>query len=977
MKKSRTPLAVLIALLFTLSLSPCAYAQITPLGDTYTSSTDPTTNYGAQKTLNVDAAKEITYIQFNLASIPNGASISQATLKLYVNTVPTAGSFEVYAVNGTWAESTLTYSLAPALGSVIDSNVPITTADKNQYILIPMTSTVQGWLNTPSTNNGIALVAVGTFDATFDSKETATTSHPAELDIVFAGDGTITGVTTASGSGLTGGGTSGTLNLSLTNACAANQVLQWSGSAWACASVGTGTITGVTAGTDLTRRRASGNVTLNVNTTALNSVYAQLASANTFTGNQTVNGNLSATGLVTGSSFQIGSNLFDYGSYANQNAFLGFAGNSTMTGTQNTAAGVLALSSNTTGGVNTAIGYNALLSNTAGNSNVAVGWAANLGTTTGTGNVAVGASSLPFNTIGSSNTAIGEAAGQTPGGVSLTGARNTALGADTLFGTGTLSNATAVGANAEVTESNAMVLGSGVMVGIGTTAPAFSLDVHGTGNFTGAVAFGSPITFASGQTFPGTGTITGVTAGTDLTGGGTSGTITLNLNTAATNALYAQLATANTFTGNQTVNGTLSATGTVTGSSYQIGSNLFAFGNYGNGNAFLGYAGNTGTGSGNVGVGPLALASNNGGINNAATGALALNNNADGCCNTGNGYSALLKNTNGSGNTALGYQSGETNDSSNITGFNNTIVGANAGIATGTLSNATAIGAYAEASASNALVLGSINGVNTATSSVSVGIGTTAPASTLDVRDNGSGGSTFSSITARVTNAVYGANSSTSGSGANGGYFVTASPQGSGIVAVNTGSGSTDYAAYFEGNVEITGTLSKGSGSFKIDHPLDPANKYLYHSFVESPDMMNIYNGVAALDTKGSVWITLPDYFEALNQDFRYQLTSIGRPQPSLYVAKEISGNRFKISGGKAGGKVSWQVTGIRHDAYADAHRIQVEEEKPPQEQGRYLHPELFGAPTEQAIGYHAPPVAAQAAGARVSSLKTPTPPTK
>ena len=189
-------------------------------------------------------------------------------------------------------------------------------------------------------------------------------------------------------------------------------------------------------------------------------------------------------------------------------------------------------------------------------------------------------------------------------------------------------------------------------------------------------------------------------------------------------------------------------------------------------------------------------------------------------------------------------------------------MGANAGIATGTLSNATAInGPYAEASASNVLVLGSVNRVNTATSSVSVGIGTTAPASTLDVRDNGSGGSTFSSITARVTNAVYGANSSTSGSGANGGYFVTASPQGSGIVAVNTGSGSTDYAAYFEGNVEITGTLSKGSGSFKIDHPLDPANKYLYHSFVESPDMMNIYNGVGHARMR-----------EELNSGFRSQI---------------------------------------------------------------------------------------------------------
>jgi hypothetical protein len=147
------------------------------------------------------------------------------------------------------------------------------------------------------------------------------------------------------------------------------------------------------------------------------------------------------------------------------------------------------------------------------------------------------------------------------------------------------------------------------------------------------------------------------------------------------------------------------------------------------------------------------------------------------------------------------------------------------------------------------------------------------------------------------------------------------------------------------GDVNIRGRVSKGGGSFKIDHPLDPANKYLYHSFVESPDMMNIYNGVATLNAHGTATIALPDFFEALNRDFRYQLTSIGRSQPGLYIAKEISGNRFEVAGGKPGGKVSWQVTGIRQDAYANAHRIPVEEEKPPKEQGHYLYPELFEKP--------------------------------
>src|SRR5208337_1389879 len=303
------------ALLLFLSLFAwtAAHAQITPLGDAYTNTATPTKNFGAAVLLDVDGASQTTYIQFNLASIPATASVSQATLKLYVNTVTIAGSFNVDYVNGAWSEGTIDSSNAAPLGAAIASNVTVTTADKNQYILVNVTSAVQTWLNGSETNNGLALVANSSFNATFDSKESTTTSHPPELDIAFAGgDGTITGVTTASGSGLTGGGTSGTLNLSLTNACAANQVLQWNGSSWVCAAVGTGTITGVTAGTDLTGGGTSGNITLNLNTANV----PQLNTANTFTGNQTVNGNVvaanvSATGAISAAtSFNIGGSQY-------------------------------------------------------------------------------------------------------------------------------------------------------------------------------------------------------------------------------------------------------------------------------------------------------------------------------------------------------------------------------------------------------------------------------------------------------------------------------------------------------------------------------------------------------------------------------------------------------------------------------------------------------------------------------------------
>lgn len=171
-----------------------------------------------------------------------------------------------------------------------------------------------------------------------------------------------------------------------------------------------------------------------------------------------------------------------------------------------------------------------------------------------------------------------------------------------------------------------------------------------------------------------------------------------------------------------------------------------------------------------------------------------------------------------------------------------------------------------------------------------------------------------------------------------------------GVVGSATPGKIGNYAGYFGGNVVVNGNLVKASGSFKIDHPLDPANKYLSHSFVESPDMMNIYNGNVVLDGSGAATITMPDWFEALNKDFRYQLTAIGKPSPNLYIAQEISGNKFRIAGGSPGAKVSWTVTGIRHDAYANAHRIPVEEVKEGAERGKYMTPEVFGKTAQQGI---------------------------
>jgi hypothetical protein len=306
--------------------------------------------------------------------------------------------------------------------------------------------------------------------------------------------------------------------------------------------------------------------------------------------------------------------------------------------------------------------------------------------------------------------------------------------------------------------------------------------------------------------------------------------------------------------------------------------------------------------------------SNIGGDANSFFGANAGSDNTTGDLNSFFGRGAGTYNTTGGSNSFFGVTAGHTNTTgvynsffgvdagfNNTTGNDNSFFGKLSGLNNTTednntfigaysnghagITNATAVGYRAEVTQSNSLVLGSINGVNSASADTNVGIGTTAPQKKLHV----------------------------------------------------------------VGDVRIDGNLSKASGSFKIDHPLDPENKYLYHSFVESPDMMNIYNGNITTGKSGEAIVTLPDYFSALNRDFRYQLTVIGTFSQAI-VAEEIMGNRFTIKTSAPNVKVSWQVTGIRQDAYANKHRIPVEEEKSQQERGHYLHPDVFNQTKERGI---------------------------
>lgn len=187
MKRFRfTQLALCLGLLFFTGYEASAL-DVTLSGDASVNSAHASVNYGALSNLYVGNGNT-AFLQFDLTTLPPGttsAQVSHATLTIFVNRVNAPGAVTVSPVSAAWGEYSVTAAGAPAVGGPIGS---VNVVQAGQFVSIDVTTQVKAWLDTPASNQGLAL-ASGAANVLLDSKENDETGHAAQLDVTLVSQG--------------------------------------------------------------------------------------------------------------------------------------------------------------------------------------------------------------------------------------------------------------------------------------------------------------------------------------------------------------------------------------------------------------------------------------------------------------------------------------------------------------------------------------------------------------------------------------------------------------------------------------------------------------------------------------------------------------------------------------------------------------------------------------------------------------------
>ncbi|HVO26807.1 MAG TPA: DNRLRE domain-containing protein [Candidatus Margulisiibacteriota bacterium] len=794
------------------------------IGDAYTKSTAPNSNFGAATSLlvlgpPVSTTVENVYLQFDLSTLPAGTTgndIAKATLTVGVNKITHAGAVDVVRITSAWTEAGVTAARAPSLGAPPEATLSVTAADKNDFRAIDVTQLVKDWLDTVLPNNGLALVPnPAGISVQFDSKESTGTSHWPQLEISLVTPHQFGGSNTGIGNGALVSDTSGGSNTAV-GASALTQNTTGNGNT----AVGASTLVNNTTGAFNT---AVGLFTLNSNTTGLE---------NTALGSNVLSGN------TTG----------DFNTAVGFNAL-----NSNTTGVDNTALGTSALAGNTTGAWNVAVGDAALSGNTTGIFNIALGPSAGANLTTGSANICIGnlgvaaeANTIRLGTAGAqtatyiagingasasggvpvfvdsagklgTSPAAGATAGQaltfdgsnwTPSSVVNSLTAGSGLSASASAGSVSVSLTNGGVTNGMLANSSVTVNASSGLSGGGTVALGGSTTLSNAGVL--SVDASDPLASSGGQN-PSISLLGTVPVTNGGTGASTASGALSNLGAAA-NGANADITALSGITGNIALPDSASATA---GNIFKGGSRFLH--NFGNDNTFVGEnAGNFSMSGGlNSALGRQALLANTTGFENTAVGAEALYSNADGGQNTAVGAQALQSNKSGVSNTAVGFEA-----LYNQTGGGNTAVG-NQALVYSTGVNNIAIGVYAGAN------------LTTGNSNIDIGnLGLTSESDTIRIGTVGTHTGTY----------IAGINGATSSSGV--AVYVNANGQ----------LGTTTSSARFKDDIQDMGDstsklMKLRPVRFRYKKDIDPSGLEQYGLVAE--EVAKVYPDLVVYDDQG------------------------------------------------------------------------------------------------------------------------------